>query len=196
MSVGGSGQSTDLLFEVVRALNARGIQYAVIGAVAVSVHGVVRASVDADALVSVALSELRVLANELTAQGLTTELRQGDDFDPIPAMLIVTDRYENRVDLLMGLRGLDVDVYQRAIDVQLPEYAHALRIAGKEDVIAMKLFAGGPVDLLDAKRLLAVAGSALDTELLRRLVFRYGKDAVAHGEKLLSDKPSGASSGG
>jgi hypothetical protein len=196
MSVEGSGQSTDLLFEVVRALTERGIQYAVIGAMAVSVHGVVRASVDADALVSAAFSELRALGDHLTAQGLTTELRRGDIADPIPGMLIVTDRHDNRVDLLMGLRGLDANVYQRAIDVQLPEYTHPLRVASKEDVIAMKLFAGGPLDLQDAKRLIAVAGGTLDTELLRSLVVRFGKDAMTQYEKLLSESPRGGRSSG
>jgi hypothetical protein len=187
MSIEGAGQSTDLLFDVVRALDELSVRYAVIGAMAVSVHGVVRASMDADALVSASLNELRALEKVLATKDLITELRQGDIFDPVPAMLIVADRHENRVDLLMGLRGLDAGVYQRAIDVQLPEYAHALRVASKEDVIAMKLFAGGPLDLQDAKRLIAVAGSALDTELLRRLVTRFGNDAVAHFEKVLRE---------
>jgi hypothetical protein len=188
MSAAGSGQSTDLLFDVVRALNERGIPYAVIGAMAVSVHGVVRASVDADAVVSVALSGLRALGNDLAAEGLIIEFREGDVFDPIPAMLIVSDRHDNRVDLLMSLRGLDADIYERAIEVQLPEYEYPLRIASKEDVIAMKLFAGGPLDLLDAKRLVAVAGGSLDMELLARLVTRFGKDALTNYEKLLNDR--------
>jgi hypothetical protein len=182
MNIDSSGQSTDLLFEVVRVLNERNIEYAVIGAMAVSVHGVVRASMDADALVSVEFSELKALADVLTTKNYKAQLRRGDLDDPIPAMLVVSDHHDNRVDLLMGLRGLDAEVYKRTVEIRLPEYSCALHIASKEDVIAMKCFAGGPLDLMDAQRLIAVAGDSLDKLLLYSLVTKFGKDAVASYE--------------
>jgi hypothetical protein len=188
MSVEGPGQSTELLLEVVRVLNERAIKYAVIGAMAVSVHGVVRASMDADALVNLAFNEQRKLADYFTQQALKAELRRGDVVDPIPAMLVVSDQHDNRVDLLMGLRGLDPSIYDHTVEIRLPEFTSPLHIASKEDVIAMKLFAGGPLNLLDAQRLLAVAGDRLNTELLGRLVKRFGKNAVAQYEKLQGAK--------
>ena len=42
----------------------------------------------------------------------------------------------------------------------------------------MKLFAGGPQDIDDARRALEIAGSDIDTVLLKRIVKKYGGDAV------------------
>ncbi len=78
----------------------------VIGAMAASVHGLVRASLDADAVLSLPLSELRSLEKQCIEAGFDAELREGDDDDPIPALLEVMDAYGNRVDLLSGLRGM------------------------------------------------------------------------------------------
>jgi hypothetical protein len=93
--------------DVVERLVQHGIDYAVIGAIAASVHGIVRASFDADALVSISRQKLNELAGELAAAGFQTELRVGDFDDPIPALLAICDSYGNRVDLLGGLRGLE-----------------------------------------------------------------------------------------
>jgi hypothetical protein len=53
------------------------------------------------------------------------------------------------VDLLGGLRGLDPKAFSRGIEV--PFLGDTLRFVGREDFIAMKCFADGPQDLLDAK---------------------------------------------
>ena len=53
MTTTGPGQSALLLLDAVSVLTSDGIDYAVIGALAASVHGVVRASVDADAVLSI-----------------------------------------------------------------------------------------------------------------------------------------------
>ena len=52
MKATGPGQSTLLLLDVVKVLNKYQISYAVIGALAASFYGVVRASLDADAVIS------------------------------------------------------------------------------------------------------------------------------------------------
>ena len=186
MSAAGPGQSTDLLVDVVTVLGAAKIEYAVIGALAVSVHGVVRASQDADAVIHATVRELGEITKTLTDMGLKTDLRRGDIDDPIPAMLLVSDKYNNRVDLLAGLKGMDASIYKRVVEVKIPGMAIPLRVACREDLIAMKAFAGGPQDLLDASRCVAVAGADLNLELLRRIVAGYGRDAVANCEKLVA----------
>jgi hypothetical protein len=50
----------------------------------------------------------------------------------------------------------------------------------------MKVFAGGPVDLIDAKRAICAAGNSLDLDLLRRVAQRYGRDASESLERLLA----------
>jgi hypothetical protein len=181
----GAGQSTQLLADVASVLNTYRIDYAVIGALAVAVHGVVRASVDADAVVAAAVPQLRELQSKLMAGHLFVELRTGGVNDPIAAMMIVTDRYGNRVDLLAGIQGLDGGVYQRSITLQPSGIPTALKIVGREDLIAMKIAAGGPKDLMDAENCIAVAGDSLNVDLVRKLARHFGRDVLARCDKLL-----------
>jgi hypothetical protein len=178
----GPGQSALLLLDVVDLLTSENIGYAVIGAMAASVHGVVRASLDADAVLSLAPQELGNLEAKCASAGFLTELRHGDDDDPIAALLEVSDTYDNRVDLLCGLRGLDGGAFSRSIEV--PFHGTTLRVAGVEDFIAMKLYAGSAQDIDDARRVLAVAGDDLNADLLNRLVRKYGPSAITALEKM------------
>ena len=52
MRAKGPGQSALLLLDVIGVLNALRVPYAIVGAMAASFYGVVRASLDADAVVS------------------------------------------------------------------------------------------------------------------------------------------------
>ena len=184
MKARGPGESALMLLDVVAVLTKAGIAYAVIGAMAAAVHGAIRATTDADALVSSTLGELRAVERALRKARLSTELRKGDEDDPIPALLAVADRHGNRVDLLGGLRGVDPGLYARAIEV--PFRGTALRVVGREDFIAMKCFAGGPQDLADARQALQLPGPPLDLDLLRRVTRRFGRAAADVLEDLLA----------
>jgi hypothetical protein len=171
-----AGQSALLLLDAIAVLKEEGIEYAVIGAMAASVHGSVRASADADALLSVTVPKLMTLSRAFEKAGFETELRRGDEEDPIPALLEVSDIYGNRVDLLGGLRGLDPQAFSRAVDV--PFSNGNLRVIGREDFIAMKCFAGGPQDIVDARVALNSAQAPIDFDLLRRVTCRFGRVAA------------------
>ena len=159
------------------------IDYAVVGAMAASVHGAVRASLDADAVLSLAITRLRALERDFSEAGFRTECRYGGIDDPIAAMLVLQDEHANRVDLIVGLRGLEAESFTRAI--QVPFQGVSLRVVGREDFIAMKLFAGGAQDLSDATSVVRLAGAQLDLELLRRLAQRYGREATKALETLI-----------
>jgi predicted nucleotidyltransferase len=180
-----AGQSALLLLDAIAVLNDEAIEYAVIGAMAASVHGSLRASADADALLSVTVSKLKNLSRAFKTAGFESELRRGDADDPIPAMLIVRDSHGNRVDLLGGLRGLDPNLFSRAVDV--PFGGETLRVAGREDFIAMKCFAGGPQDIADAQLALKGAQVPVDHDLLRRVTRRFGRAAADLLERLLAE---------
>lgn len=106
-----------------------------------SVHGVVRASPDADVVVSLPLSALPGLERIFQAAGFQTERRRGDADDPIGSLLEHRDEFGNRVDLLVGLRGLEDAAFAKAIEVAFE--GEILRVVGREDFIAMKVFAAG-----------------------------------------------------
>ncbi len=50
---------------------------------------------------------------------------------------------------------------------------------------AMTAFVGGPVDLADARAVMALDRGSLDLELLRRLAQRFGRDTTQIVEELL-----------
>jgi len=185
MRTRGPGESPLLLLDVAAILTAEKIDYMVIGALAAAVYGVVRATLDADALVSISIPRFGKLEKVLRRAGMRTELRRGDPDDPIPAVLVITDRYENRVELLAGLRNLDPGAFSRSLTI--PFQKTTLRVVGREDFIAMKCFAGGPQDIIDAREAIKIADQPLDIDLLRRVTRRFGRAAADHLERLLGE---------
>jgi predicted nucleotidyltransferase len=174
--------------DAIQVLRAANVDYAVIGAMAASVHGVIRASRDADALLSISTSALASLERSFVTAGFKTDLRRGDLDDPIGAVLTLYDDFENRVDLLVGIRGFDPGAFARTIEVSFAE--EPLRFVGLEDFVAMKLFAGATQDIADATNVLEVVTEAVDVSLLRQLSKRYGPETVARLDSVLTKRAS------
>ncbi|MBI3318226.1 MAG: hypothetical protein HYZ90_03640 [Candidatus Omnitrophica bacterium] len=128
-------------------LNKHRVPYAVVGAFAASFYGVVRASVDADAVISLQSAGVSAatLMEELRKAGFKSVHRRGEQGDPIGAVMIVEDGFGNRVDLLMNVRGMAEGTFSRAVEAEFMD--KPVRFIGVEDLIAMKIFAGGPQDL-------------------------------------------------
>lgn len=59
-------------------------------------------------------------------------------------------------------------------------------VVGLEDFIAMKCFAGGPQNLLDARSAYFSASGPIDLDLMRRPARRFGRDAADHLEQILA----------
>ncbi len=178
-----AGQSALLFLDVVEILTRERIDYMVIGAFALSAHALVRASSDVDALLCVSYARLKKISTTFSDAGFGVTLRRGDDDDPILSMLVLTDTHSNRVELLGGLRGLDPNVFSRAIE--LPFHGMNLRIVGREDFVAMKCFAGGPQDLADARAAFEGARGPVDLDLLRAVTRRFGREAADRLEELV-----------
>ncbi len=68
----------------------------------------------------------------------------------------------------------------------IPFQNRHLRAFAREDLIAMKLFAHGPQDLVDAEHALVGATEVPDLELLRKLAAAYGPKTLAALERLLA----------
>ena len=187
MRTTGPGQPGHLLLDVVDALVELGIPYAVIGAFAVSFHGVPRYTDDADTAIWLTDTgkTSRDLMNRFLDSGYRAQLMQGDLDDPISGSIIVQDGYENRMDILLGIRGMDPGAVQRCVSASLLD--SPVRIIAAEDLIAMKVFAGGPQDLEDVRGILQVSGKLLDLQLLSRLAHRYGIKVTRALSKLLRD---------
>jgi hypothetical protein len=150
------------------------IHFAVIGGLAVSTWGAVRATQDIDLLADSDPSPLsdrqfRVrLQKHLEEEGCVVEWRVGDPDDPIPLLL--------HIELPRPARGMGVDIlwannrWQREAlvrSISLKVSRLEVSVLHPEDLILMKLEAGGPQDLLDVERLLANPPTQLNLRGLR-----------------------------
>jgi hypothetical protein len=186
------GQPAHLLLDVIDVLSELTIPYAVIGAFATSLYGIPRYTNDADALIWLAGAESSdKLHDRLIKFGFHVVLSRGDLDDPIQQVIVVNDDFGNTVDLLSGIRGMDPAAATRVITTSLLNTS--ITVIGLEDLIAMKLFAAGPQDIIDVEGMLQVSGEHLDAELLRRMATKYGPDAADGAEKLLQRFCSGRS---
>lgn len=179
----GPGESVLLLLDAVDVLRVRGTKYAVVGALAASVHGALRGSADADVLIGASVQEAAGIDAAFKSGGFQSVLSRGDPQDDIPAVIRLTDTFANQVDVLVGLRGLEARAFSRTI--QIPFHGTTLDFIGREDFIAMKVFAGGPIDLQDAERAVAANPKSLDLQLVRRLAAGFGRKASASLESIL-----------
>jgi len=187
VTASGPGQPGHLLIEVLRILDRLSVPSAVVDGFAVSFHGVVRGTDDADAAIWLKGTSLDRSdpVRELTNAGFKAELRSGEADDPITAVIVVHDSYGNRTDLLLGVRGMDPAAPSRAVASTL--LGSPIRLIGAEDLIAMKIFAGGSRDLDDAKSVLQVTGSQLDLKLVRKLTRRYGVREAKTIDRLIKE---------
>ena len=183
------GQPAHLLLDIVECLNGLRIPYVVIEAFAVSFHGVPRATNDSDAVIWLHGTDITeaALAQRISDAGFRAQVKLGDAEDPLLGVITVQDDFGNMLDLILGIRGLDPAASQRAVDTFLLDTP--IRIAGIEDLIAMKLFAGGTQDRKDVRGILQVAGDNLNLGLARNLTGRYGVSTQQALEVILASLP-------
>jgi hypothetical protein len=188
MKINGPGESSLLLLKVIGLLAKFKIPYVIVGAFAASFYGQVRASVDADAVISVDGREktLEKLSVSLEKIGYKVELRHGDAQDPVRGVMSIQDKFHNRVDLLTGIRGMNDDIFDRAVTASFIK--KKIKIVSVEDFIAMKVFAGSFKDIEDVVVVLAVCKGKVDLPLARKLSLGYGKKELGRLEALIKSK--------
>jgi hypothetical protein len=187
MRANGRGQSALLLLDVIDLINKEQIPYAVIGALAVSFYGPVRASLDVDALISLSphakvLDRLKIAISEA---GLKAIIKRGGGDDPLLGVMLIEDKYANQVDLILGVRGLDEAAFGRVRPGRL--HGETMNIIAPEDLIAMKIFAGSAKDLDDARGIWQVSKEGIDRDLLKRLTANYGRRELKVLEDILDE---------
>lgn len=141
-----------LLHFVVDTLEAHRVRYAVIGATALAAHGVSRSTLDIDLLVTA-----RLVLDEAFWPSLPSyvdrEIREGDGADPLAGVIRFRSAGERDVDIVVGRGTWDTDIVAAAEPTVVE--GRSLPIARVEDVILLKLYAGGSQDRWDIEQLLA-----------------------------------------
>jgi Nucleotidyl transferase AbiEii toxin, Type IV TA system len=144
-----------LLYQISDIFKAQGLSYALVGGYALALHGIVRATVDIDIVLSLRLADFQLAEKCLGQLGLKSRL-------PIRAEDVIKMRKEyiqNRnliawsfVDYSNPIRQLDVLIIRDLKKLETVEISVAGRkipVATLEELLKMKLSAGRPQDLVD-----------------------------------------------
>lgn len=150
-----------LLSDVVAHCRQHNVQVALVGAAALSLHGVARASFDSD-LMTVDRSVL----HEAFWAGFDSEVRRGDADDPLAGVVRIRRERAEQVDVIVAKYRFQGEVIARA--TLMPIEGGIVSLVSAADLILLKLFAGGPRDRMDIHDLLE-AHPALRSDVERHL---------------------------
>ncbi len=143
-----------LLAGVTGILNGGAVRHAVIGAVALAVHGVARATADLDLL---AIDDRCLDASfwrDLTAREIEVEIRRGDSDDPLAGVVRIAAPGEPSIDLVIGRSRWQSEILARAAPTRIGDVL--VPVVTAPDFVLLKLYAGGPQDAWDIDQLLDV----------------------------------------
>jgi hypothetical protein len=126
----------------------RGIPFAVIGAQAMILRGVVRFSLDTDLLTMESAVLSAAFWNDFPNAEI--DVRRGDLTDPLAGVVRFTFA-DDQVDVIVGKYKWQRGVIERSRPVE----TIGVPVVQKADLILLKLFAGGPQDMWDVHALLA-----------------------------------------
>lgn len=154
-----------LLEQVVEVLEDHERRFVVIGAAAMAVHGVSRSTLDLDLFTTDAAVLLASEWDELPGS-IHIDRRFGDHDDPLAGLIRFETGNERPIDLIVGHGGWQEQVLENAQPAIVGGVE--LMVARIDDLVVLKLYAGGPQDLADAIQLLAIDPSIRKT-IVKRL---------------------------
>ena len=139
-----------LLLDVYRYCFERGVRVALIGAAAMSAHGLARATSDNDFMTT----DRTVLAQSfwLDLPCAAIDVRKGDFDDPLAGIVRIYRQGEIPLDVVVGRYKVQTAIVARA-DIHTVGDGE-IAVVNTVDLILLKLFAGGPVDISDIHALL------------------------------------------
>ena len=173
------------LRKILSVLEKLKVPYALIGGLALAFHEVVRATKDLDLLILLSPVEMEKLAGHLRANGLHAQARKGPPGDPVVGVVVVDLPIDAGVvscDLLLPSARWQSQAVRNACSFEVE--GSQVRVVQARDLFLLKLYAGGPQDLLDAGQLLrmqeepagnewmeAASKLRMDEQLKRCLIF-------------------------
>jgi predicted nucleotidyltransferase len=174
-----------LLSDVVGVLEGQRVRYALIGAAALAIHGVSRATADVDLLTL----DTRVLDESLwatfTDRGVGIRLLKGELDDPLAGTVRVSAAADI-VDIVVGRFDWQREIVESARRLSVGELS--LPVAAPTGLILLKLHAGGPKDAWDVRGLLdAVEDAAEVASEVERALARLPQDARRLWSRLRSE---------
>lgn len=135
------------LIDLLRALNAEGADYLIVGGYAFALHGRVRATKDADIFVGTDAGNAAKVWRALASFGAPlSELRVADLMEP--GVFFIMGRPPNQIDIITTIDGVPFETAWKN-RVEATYGGVPVTYIGRDDLIANKEAAGRPQDLLD-----------------------------------------------
>jgi hypothetical protein len=133
--------------EFLELLNSRGVDYVIVGAHSLALHGRPRYTGDLDILVRSTAENARLLVDILNEFGFAESGFKEADFLK-PEQLIQLGRAPTRIDLLTSISGISSDeAFASKVSAELDRIP--VFVLGKEALIRNKRAVGRPQDLAD-----------------------------------------------
>jgi hypothetical protein len=129
-------------------------------------HGVARATLDTDILVVDPSILDRGMWTNALGSSAKVDVRQGDGEDPLRGLVRI-ERRNYVVDIVVGRGKWQDEILARTIQLDTPD--GDVPVVDVADLILLKLYAGGPQDLLDVDLLLADAAASVRTQIEERI---------------------------
>jgi len=148
------------LFNVLNALN---IPYILIGGYAAAAWGYIRATKDTDFLAGISFDRIDRVIEDLKAQGFAVEYRSGDIEDPVRGLIRLGFPAAGEmefIELLLGIKKMPPEVYLRAKKFHFA--GMEIPVISPEDFIILKLIAGSPLDISDARNIYEIVKEQID----------------------------------
>jgi hypothetical protein len=153
------------LYDAHRVLAALHVPHGLIGGWAAIAWGRVRATRDVDWLADFAPSKIKTILEAMTPLGAAEWRAPGED-DPIAGLIRVVppDERKPMIDVLVANGRADRQALERCIEIELGQ--GPLPAVRPEDIVAMKLQAGGGLDYEDARAILQAQAKKMDELML------------------------------
>ena len=162
------------LKELCMFLEAQGIEYMLIGGLAVGIWGEPRATVDIDFLVAIGFDDFDTLKQKLTESNKFVFIHDKPMvFEKITFLRVtLKSNTDITVDFLFADDEFKNTALQRKELVKVNDFS--LYISSPEDLIILKLLSGRLQDRLDAEKILEIQKDNLHQEYIRNWTERLG----------------------
>jgi hypothetical protein len=141
-----------LLARVAAHLRQQAVPFALIGAAAIAVHGVSRATQDLDVLVLDPRCVTPEFWEPLHGGGVAIDVRRGAPDDPLCGVVRLQPSAGEPVDVVVGKSAWQTAILSHASAASVE--GAEVPVATSADLVLLKLYAGGPQDAWDIVQLL------------------------------------------
>jgi len=175
-----------LLIDVTGLLRRADIPHAVIGAAALAVHGVARATADLDLFALDPACLEQSLWSQLRSESAAVEIRHGDTLDPLAGVVRFESSDGDRVDLVVGRHAWQRELLDRALRTELR--GAPVPVVRAADLVLLKLFAGGSQDAWDIDQLLDLDEGAAIVERVEAALPDLPDECAALWRRILEQR--------